>query len=199
MAQRKNNRKQAGRHRRRRRWIGKRQTVIAAVACTAVVILAIALTVFFLFQKNGNQGADTLDSETHELNPHVEEYERMDADYEQWLAASVITCISMNSPDFELEEVYASTRTAPDNKMESQGIYVIYRSGEESKCIQAKPLEHGRTGQAGTKDVYSELTGYASFDEVSADVIDTSLWHNVDVQDINTLIEQSERVTLYEN
>ena len=83
--------------------------------------------------------------------------------------------------------------------MESQGIYVTYQSEGKTLCIQAKPLEQERIGEAGTKDLYSEITGYASFDEVSVDTIDTSMWNIVEMGNLNTLIEQSERVTLYEH
>lgn len=200
MPQKKTNRKSAGRNKQRRRGNSRRRILTVSMVCAVVVLIGVGLTVWiYRGQRSGQQDSNPIDSENHEPEPYVEEYERADADYEQWLAASVITCISMNTPDFELEEVYASTQTTVNDRMSSQGIYVTYQSGGETLCIQAKPLEQGRSGQAGTKDVYSELTGYASYDEVSADAIDKSQWHTVDLQDLNTLIEQSERVVLYEN
>lgn len=200
MPKKKTARKKAGGNKQRHRWSRKQRILIVSAACAVAVLIGAGLTAWIYWsQRSGQQDGDQLESENHELEPHVEDYERADADYEQWLAASVITCISMNTPDFELEEVYASTQSTIDDRMNSQGIYVIYQSGGETLCIQSKPLEQGRSGQAGTKDVYSELTGYASYEEVSADTIDVSQWHTVDMQELNTLIEQSERVVLYEN
>ena len=200
MPQKKTTRKKAGRNKQRRGWNRKQRILIVSAACAVAVLIGAGLTAgIYWEQRSSQQDGDQLESENHEMEPHVEDYERAEADYEQWLAASVITCISMNNPDFELEEVYASTQTTIDDRMNSQGIYVTYQSGGETLCILAKPLEQGRSGQAGTKDVYSELTGYASYEEVSADTIDVSQWHTVDMQELNTLIEQSERVVLYEN
>lgn len=200
MPKKKTARKKAGGNKQRHRWSRKQRILIVLVACAVAVLIGAGLTAWIYWsQRSGQQDGDQLESENHELESHVEEYERIDADYEQWLAAAVITCISMNTPDFELGEVYASTQTAIEDRMDSQGIYVTYQSGGETVCIQAKPLEQGRSGQKGTKDVYSELTGYASYEEVSVDTIDMSQWHTVDLQELNTLIEQSERVVLYEN
>ncbi len=200
MPQKKTTRKKAGGNKQRRGWNRKQRILIASAACIAAVLFGAGLTAWVYWgQRSSQQDGSQLESENHELEPHVEDNERADADYEQWLAAAVITCVSMNTPDFELGEVYASTQTTIEDRMDSQGIYVTYQSGGETVCIQSKPLEQGRSGQEGTKDVYSELTGYASYDEAVVETIDMSQWQTVDLQELNTLIEQSERVVLYEN
>lgn len=200
MPKKKTARKKAGGNKQGRRWNRKQRILIALAACAVAVLIGAGLIAWICWsQMNNQKSGQQLNSENHELEPYVEEYERVDADYEQWLAASVITCISMNTPDFELGEIYAYTQTTVENKMESQGIYVTYQSEGKTLCIQAKPLEQERIGEAGTKDLYSEITGYASFDEVSVDTIDTSMWNIVEMGNLNTLIEQSERVTLYEH
>lgn len=182
----------------RRNMNRQKKTIFAVVACAVVIVIA-AVLILYILLKEEKQEDESDNARVHEFEPYVEDFERMDADYEQWLAASVITCISMESPDFTLGDVYASAQTTIDNRMESQGVYVMYETGGETCCIQSVPLEQGRTDQPGTKDVYSEYIGYATFDQIPADTVDTGGWHIVDMQELNTLIEQSVRVTLNEN
>lgn len=126
------------------------------------------------------------------------EYDRVDAPYEHWLAAAVITGISMENPDFELGEIYAAEETSLEEAQNSEGIYVVFTSDGEENCVYSAPLEEART-EAGTTDITSNVIGFASFEEVTVDSIDTSKYHVMEIEDLNTIIEQSERVTVYTN
>lgn len=150
-------------------------------------------------EQAAEKSGDGIRETVQEFEPHLEEYERLDAFYEEWLAAAVITGISMNEPDFVLEEVYTASETAPDHPLESQGVYVMYQAGEEERCVYAVPLETGRTDQPGTRDIYSEVIGFAGFEEIDPAVVDTTALGTLELEELNTLIQQSERVTIYEN
>lgn len=169
----------------------------AVIVTVAGIVLVVAVILIWFFVQRSSQGEE--EGVTHELDVHYEDYDRIDAPYEDWLAAAVITSISMNTPDFELGEIYTATETTLDNKSESQGVYVTYQSAGETKCIQSVPLEAGRSNETGTRDIYTEVIGYATYDEVSADSMDTTVWKSIETADLNTLIEQSERVVLYDN
>lgn len=188
-------------YRRKRNLKHKRKShkagLTAVIAIVAGIVLVLAIVLVWFFMQRPDQGEE--EGATHELNAHYEDYERIDASYEEWLSAAVITSISMNTPDFELGKIYTATETTLDNKSESQGVYVTYQTAGEMKCIQSVPLEAGRSNETGTRDIYTDVIGYATYDEVAADSIDTTVWQSIETADLNTLIEQSERVVLYDN
>ncbi len=120
-----------------------------------------------------------------------------DAPYEHWLAAAVISGISMNYPDFESVAYYASGTTELSASDNSGGIYVTFTSGEERLCVCASPLQEERT-EAGTLDIYSEVIGYATFDLVDEADIPAD-YTEMTIDNLNDLITQSVRIMLYEH
>lgn len=174
----------------------RKKIFFAVVVAMAVCLLAAGV---FLTKKKEQMAERTaVKKEEEESVPEYVEVERLDAPYEYWLAAAAITCISMNEPDFSEDRIYIAGETENGKRMESQGIYVTYQSEGEAKCVQVKPIEEART-EAGTKDLYSEMTGYASYEETEETAINRDVFHVVEIEDMNTLIGQSEKVTLYGN
>ena len=78
-------------------------------------------------EQAAEKSGDGIRETVQEFEPHLEEYERLDAFYEEWLAAAVITGISMNEPDFVLEEVYTASETAPDHPWKVRGFMLCTR------------------------------------------------------------------------
>lgn len=126
------------------------------------------------------------------------EIEQVDAPYEHWLAATVITSISMDYLDFELKEVYAVGKTNMDNYLESSGVYVTFTSEDALRCIYSKPISEQRQ-EPGTFDIFAEYVGYATYDEISVEEFDLEAVKVLQIEDLNLLIEQLERVTKYMN
>lgn len=122
----------------------------------------------------------------------------MDAPYEHWLAAAVITGISIEYPDFELGEIYAVGETNLEEAEKSEGIYVVFTSSGEEKCVYSVPLDEARS-EAGAVDITSSVIGFASFEVTSVDSIDVSRYNVIEIEDLNTMIEQSEQVAVYTN
>lgn len=187
------------RERKKRR--NKKIRKIAIIALVIILIALVALLAVLVIKDMGKKGTDTTESSVEEQAPEAKyvEYDRVDAPYEHWLAAAVVTGISMDYPDFELEGIYAAGETELEQAGSSEGVYVIFTSNGERKGIRAVHLDGPRTAEAGTKDITSDVIGYASYEEVSPDSMDVSGYQTVEIEDLNTLIGQSERVTVYTN
>lgn len=122
--------------------------------------------------------------------------ERAKAEYEEWLSAAMIVCVSMEYPDFNLEGVYAGSATALDDKFSSDGAYIVFTSLGNRVAIHAKALEHERT-DPGTVDISTEVIGFASFDQINPDSIDFASLEELNVNDMNELISQSLLISIY--
>lgn len=122
--------------------------------------------------------------------------QQADADYEQWLAAAMVVCVSMEYPDFELEGIYATSVTDLNSKYDSDGVYIIFVSGGERMAIFSKALDAERK-EAGTMDISTEVIGYASFDLVDPSTVNTAAMTAIQLDDLTTLIEQSLLVSIY--
>ncbi len=128
--------------------------------------------------------------------PTVNIVQQADAEYEKWLAAAMVMCVSMEYPDFELEAVYAASATSLENKFDSEGAYILFTTGGNSICIHSRALEAERTA-AGTKDISTEAIGYATFDMVNPDSVDFSVLEEIDLADLSELFAQSLLVSIY--
>ena len=132
---------------------------------------------------------------TGSTNQELED--RATAPYEYWLSAAILTGISIEYPTFEPGEFYVSGETELSDSTSSSGIYVTFYVDGQEKCIYGAPLEAERS-DVGTKDIYSDVIGFARFDEVSTSEIPGN-FSPVDIANINELIEQSVTVALYEH
>lgn len=133
---------------------------------------------------------------TEESQPASVIVQRTEAEYEKWLSATMVVCISMEYPDFQLEGIYAASSTELEDKFSSDGAYIVFTSGGSRMAIHAQALEAERTAP-GTVDISSETIGYATFDPVDPDTIDFSGMEQVAVEDLSDLIAQSLLVSIY--
>lgn len=124
-------------------------------------------------------------------------HQKADASYERWLAAAMVTAISLHYPDFQINGIYLTAETELSSASESSGAYVTFTSGEESLMICSKPLEEERT-EAGTIDLYTMDLGFATFDEVDVETVNTEGMLSVEAAELSELISQSMLVSLYE-
>lgn len=124
-------------------------------------------------------------------------HQKADASYERWLAAAMVTAISLHYPDFQINGIYLTAETELSSASESSGAYVAFTSGEESLMICSKPLEEERT-EAGTIDLYTMDLGFATFDEVDLKTVNTEGMLSVEAAELSELISQSMLVSLYE-
>lgn len=168
----------------------KNKYVIAGVLLVLILLAGIIVTVIKTNEKEDTEG------NAENSIPGYEVYERVDAPYEHWLAAAVISGISTEYPDFILEQILVKEETTLADYENSSGIYVIFTAEGEQKCIYSVPIDSERT-ESGTTDVMSTVIGYATFDFVSLQELDMSEFREMEVDDLNTLIEQSELVTIY--
>ena len=121
-----------------------------------------------------------------------------EAVYEEWLAASVVTAISLSYPDFELQEILTATKSGLDEMEQSEGVYVKFNSGGETIIIHSKPLVTERT-EKGTIDLHEQKLGFATFDTVTANTLKGKELTAIDVNALSELITESLLVSLYEH
>ena len=177
----------------------QKRSLIAVIVIVLLILVTAALVLFLWLNRNDGENADNGQSssaeEAQDTGSSIELEERTDASYERWLAAAVLTGISMEYPDFESVSFYFANETDLSDKASSAGIYVTFTVNGEEKCIRSLPLEAERN-DAGTRDLSSEVINFASFDEVSASEIPAE-YSAVEIADINELIMQSARVMVY--
>lgn len=128
--------------------------------------------------------------------PTIVIQQQADAEYEKWLAAAMVVCVSMEYPDFELEGIYAASATALADKFDSDGAYIIFSSGGTRMALHSVALEAERS-TAGTKDISTEAMGYATFDLVDPASVDTSALMAIELDELSELIAQSVLVSIY--
>lgn len=177
----------------------QKRSLIAVIVIVLLILVTAALVLFWWLNRNDGENADNGQSssaeEAQDTGSSIELEERTVASYERWLAAAVLTGISMEYPDFESVSFYFANETDLSDKASSAGIYVTFTVNGEEKCIRSLPLEAERN-DAGTRDLSSEVINFASFDEVSASEIPAE-YSAVEIADINELIMQSARVMVY--
>ena len=147
-------------------------------------------------EETQNPGETKAPQENVVPQPTVVIVQQADAEYEKWLAATMVMCVSMEYPDFELEAIYAASATALDNKFDSQGAYIVFTAGGSRFCIHSEALEAERTAP-GTKDISSETIGYATFDQLDPNSVDFSSFEKIDLEDLTELFVQSLLVSIY--
>ena len=145
--------------------------------------------------ENVSGGTSAVTEDTGTADQELED--RVAAPYEYWLSAAVLTGISVEYPAFEPEEFYISSKTELGDRGSSSGVYVTFYIDGQEKCIYGAPLETERS-DAGTKDIYSDVIGFARFDEVNVSEIPED-FSPVNIENMNELIEQSISVALYEH
>lgn len=175
----------------------KKRIILLTTIIFILVILAAGCFCWGIYYKNGNKKSS--DDKKDIIDEHqVEIVEKSDASYERWLAAGIVTAVSMQYPDFEIEGIYLTGETDSADRMQSGGAYVIFTADGTETAVQSMPLEAERT-DAGTTDLYTRDLGFATFDVVDPAQIDTGSCVEVSMDELEELISQSLLVSLYEH
>lgn len=191
----------------------KRIVTIMSICLVALIVIAVVLG-FGKKKEDENlyensseeiqiqgEGTDQSELEVVEEEPASAEnvvVEKAEADFERWLVAGMVVGISLQYPEFEFTEIYLASETEMGNPGESKGAYVVFNCGGEEIALHSKPIEKERT-EAGTKDLYTEELGFATFDEVNPSSIAKDECVSVEMDELSELISQSVLVTVYEH
>lgn len=170
--------------------------IVIFVVCAVIIIFA-SRELISNHSEEETAADEVIENGTEEPN-QMEVVERDDASYERWLAAGMVTAISMQYPDFSIEGIYLSGETALSDKSESAGAYVVFTADGAETAIHSVPLDAERT-DAGTTDLYTRDLGFATFDTIEPSQIDTESCEQIEMDDLTDLISQSLLVSLYEH
>ena len=162
----------------------KRGLILLLVVAAAAVLIALFV--------GGNRSVHEPEA------PNVEIIERADASYERWLAAGMVTAISMQYPAFEINGIYLASETEMSDKISSAGATVVFSSSGESYAVQSRPLSDERT-ETGTIDLYTKDLGFATFDPIDPASVDSTDKIQGEIEGLEELIAQSILVSLYEH
>ena len=122
--------------------------------------------------------------------------QQKDAEYERWLAAAMVVCVSIEYPDFALEGIWAASATGLEEKYSSDGAYIAFTSGGERMVIHANALEHERT-EKGTTDISTEVIGFATFDRLDPADFSAAALEEIKPEELSELISQSLLISIY--
>lgn len=170
--------------------------IVIFAVCAVIIVLAAGELISNRSEEEPEAG-EVIENGTEEPN-QMEIVERADASYERWLAAGMVTAISMQYPDFSIEGIYLSGETELSDKSESKGAYVVFTANGAETAIHSVPLDAERT-DAGTTDLYTRDLGFATFDTIEPSQIDTGSCEQIEMEDLNDLISQSLLVSIYEH
>ena len=159
---------------------------VSLAAITLLVVLGIRGTLFG--QKNEPSGTG---NKTPATLPQLE-----DASYENWLAAAMVVGLSMEYPDFEISGIYTSTETELKDRKNSDGVFIFFKTGTETLVLHSGYLA-GERAAAGTRDISSQVLGFASFDLVESATVNTEGMRQILLEDLSKLIAQSMLVSIY--
>lgn len=120
----------------------------------------------------------------------IEVKKKEDATDSEWLAAGMVIAISLQYPEFEIEEIYISAK-------DEKEAYVIFDSSGEKVIIHSKALNEERE-DSGTRDIYTEELGFATFDEIPESNMNVENMTKIVLEDLQSLISQSLLVSVYE-
>lgn len=124
--------------------------------------------------------------------------EKVEATYEEWLAAGMVVAISMEYPEFEIEGIYLAGETDLSERQNSSGVYVVFTADGTKQTVHGFPLAAERT-QKGTVDLHTMDLGFAAFDPVETASVNTGACRQIGMEDLSELIAQSILVSLYEH
>ena len=144
----------------------------------------------------GNEAADKENENSKEPVSNVELIQQTDAEFEKWLAATMVVAVSMEHPGFENIQIYTESSTSLENKAESKGVYVLFQENGESVSIHSKAISSERD-EKGTKDISSQVLGFATFDQIDASEINRDTMTEIELTELEELINQSLLVSIY--
>ena len=119
-----------------------------------------------------------------------------DRTYEEWLAASMVTGLSMLYPDAQITGIYAASESGMDDEGNSEGVYISFLLHESPCAVRSFPLTAERE-EAGTTDIYTSELGFAAFDGIDPAQVPVQQCRKIGVEDIGGLIAQTQLVSVY--
>lgn len=134
---------------------------------------------------------DPLKTEEEKVPDKVELEKKEEAPDSEWLAAAMVIAITLEYPDFDIEEIYV----AEDGEKEA---YIIFNSEGQKKAIHSTALKEERK-ESGTRDIYTKDLGFATFDETEPENINSNQMTKIEIDELGKLIEQSLLVSVYQN
>lgn len=186
------------------------------IIVAAVLVIILISEVAMIMKDKGKSSSDQEENPgivTEEQGTNQEELEvveevpvkteagsiqKEDASYEKWLAAEVVIGISLQYSDYEFSGIYLASETSINDSVESKGVYVVFHSGAGEIAVHSQPLDAERT-VSGTRDLYTEELGFATFDEVAVNSIHTEACEKIEMSELSELISQSVLVSIYEH
>lgn len=191
----------------------KKSQTISFGKCAIIIIIfvVIGILLMVLFGRNesnmikkdegSSQKIETGDSSKEDIsqegdNQEIEIPQQTEAEYEKWLAAAVIMGISIEYPEFEPGEIYSETSTALNDRESSKGIYVLFKNNGKNMAVHSMPIETERA-EKGTIDLSAESLGFATFDLVDSQIIDTTNYQRIPIDEVGKLISEIMQFTLY--
>lgn len=163
-------------------------------------IIIVVIATFFIISNKNNETkyGEDIPVVKEEPNAKAKIIKKKDASYEEWLAAAMMVAVSLKGEEFDVEHIYYKEETSLENKENSEGVYLIYKTGGKSVCVKSTPLEKERS-KKGTVDISTQDLGFATFDTVNKNDKDFNGWKEIKEDSISDLISQSMLVSLYEN
>ena len=167
--------------------------IAVLVAIAAICIIAIskkskeASAIEIESEKTENIEENEVIGDGEETERTVELTEQEDAEYEEWLAATVIVAISMEYPEFTDIQVY---------KAENQDVYAFFKVNDELTVIHSEKID-GERSESGTRDISSQTLGFATFDIIDANEVNRDNMTEIEIDELRELISQSMLVSIY--
>lgn len=190
----------------------------AAIAVIAAALVAAAVLVVLLLpnqwqespeptvaatqptrtEPSETQPTETQPTETQppETQPPVTLPEMSEGSYEQWMAAAGMMASYLAYPQHTDAVAYFLSETPLENKDKSPGIFLELTVNGEKVQLRLLPLEDRRS-EAGTWDISSVQTGYATYDEVES--IDLTGLKSVTAEELAVYLNEVLLVSLWEN
>ena len=146
----------------------------------------------------GNKVENNVENNIEEKVPEssFELTEQADAEYEKWLAATMVVAVSMEYPGFEDIQIYTESFTSLTNKLESEGVYVLFQENGNSMAVHSKAIVKERN-EKGTKDISSQTLGLATFDLIEAGNVQSNTMTKIELEELEELIKQSLLISVY--
>lgn len=186
--------KEYDQNQKRQRWKKVSLLILIVILCGVAVAVAVGTQAVLK-----SPAVETeMDAPAEMKKPTVVITDKNEASYEEWLAAGMVVAVSMEYPEFELREVYLTGETDLADKQNSGGAYVVFDLDGTERAVYGFPLDEERT-EEGTTDLYTMDLGFAAFEPVEVQSIDTVACRQVGMENLEKLIEQSLLVSLYEH
>lgn len=168
-----------------------------AAGCIIVVAVAAAVGLAFALAGNGGQTPeDTAPTGQEATRPTIPGMELADGAYERWLAASMVMAAPLEYPGMDVPEIFIASETELAHQSESKGAYLRFTWEGKTVALYSAPLDRERT-EKGSRDLYSMLLGFSTFEEVDPKTLDETALIRVAPEELQELIEQSLLVSIY--